>query len=73
MEAIETFENMLNFLNKIENKEKTLDEFLNSIFNEKIIKAQILTEKLIQQEIKQNKSLLLFLKNKFDKMKIQMV
>ena len=70
METIETFENMLNFLNKIENKEKTLDEFLNSIFNEKIIKAQILTEELIQQEIKQNKNLLLFLKNKFDKMKI---
>ena len=70
METIETFENMLNCLNKIENKEKTLDEFLNSIFNEKIIKAQILTEELIQQEIKQNKNLLLFLKNKFDKMKI---
>ena len=70
METIKTLENMLNFLNKIENKEQTLNEYLDRIINEKTINNQILIEQLIQQEISLDKTLLLVLKNKIYTMKL---
>ena len=66
METIKTLENIFNFLNRIENKGQTLDEYLDSIINEKTINNQILTEQLILQEIIQYKTLLLLLKNKIN-------
>ena len=63
VETIKTLENMLNFLNKIENKEQTLNEFLDRIINEKTINNQILTEQLKQHEINLDKTLLLLIKN----------
>ena len=66
METTKTLENIFNFLNRIENKEQTLDEYLDSIINEKTINNQILTEQLILQEIIQYKTLLLLLKNKIN-------
>ena len=66
METTKTLENIFNFLNRIENKGQTLDEYLDSIINEKTINNQILTGQLILQEIIQYKTLLLSLKNKIN-------
>ena len=70
MESIKSLENMLNFLISIENKEQTLNEYLDRIINEKTINNQILIEQLIQQEISLDKTLLLVLKNKIYTMKL---
>ena len=41
-------------LSHIENKDQTLQEVLDDLVTKKVNNAQILTEKLIQQEINQN-------------------
>ena len=53
-EQKETLDKMIEFLSNIENKEKTLDEILDDLVEKKVNNAQVLTEKLIQQEINQN-------------------
>ncbi len=53
-EQKETLDKMIEFLSKVENKEKTLDEILDDLVEKKVNNAQVLTEKLIQQEINQN-------------------
>ena len=53
-EQKEKLDKMIEFLSKVENKEKTLDEILDDLVEKKVNNAQVLTEKLIQQEINQN-------------------
>ena len=57
-EQKESFDKMIEFLSQIENKDQTLDEVLDDLVTKKVNNAQILTEKLIQQEINQNMLLL---------------
>ena len=53
-EQKESLDKMIEFLSQIENKDQTLDEVLDDLVAKKVNNAQILTEKLIQQEINQN-------------------
>ena len=62
-EQKEAIDKMIDFLSKVENKEKTLDEILNDLVEKKVNNAQLLTEKLIQQEINQNIFLLKSIQN----------
>ena len=57
-EQKESLDKMIEFLSQIENKDQTLDEVLDDLVTKKVNNAQILTEKLIQQEINQNMLLL---------------
>ncbi len=62
-EQKEAIDKMIDFLSKVENKEKTLDEILDDLVEKKVNNAQLLTEKLIQQEINQNIFLLKSIQN----------
>ena len=53
-EQKESLDKMIEFFSQIENKDQTLDEVLDDLVTKKVNNAQILTEKLIQQEINQN-------------------
>ena len=53
-EQKESLDKMIEFLSQIENKDQTLQEVLDDLVTKKVNNAQILTEKLIQQEINQN-------------------
>ena len=64
-EQNESLDKMIDFLSQIENKEQTLVEVINDLVEKKVNNAEILTEKLIQQEINQNISLLKNLKKYF--------
>ena len=64
-EQNESLDKMIDFLSQIENKDQTLVEVINDLVEKKINNAEILTEKLIQQEINQNISLLKNLKKYF--------
>ena len=56
----EALDKMIEFLSQIENKNQTIVDVINDWTEKKVNNAQILTEKLIQQEINQN---ILLLKN----------
>ena len=56
----EALDKMIEFLSQIENKNQTIVDVINDLTEKKVNNAQILTEKLIQQEINQN---ILLLKN----------
>ena len=56
----ESLDKMIEFLSQIENKNQTIVDVINDLIEKKLNNAQILTEKLIQQEINQN---ILLLKN----------
>ena len=56
----EALDKMIKFLSQIENKNQTIVDVINDLTEKKVNNAQILTEKLIQQEINQN---ILLLKN----------
>ena len=60
-EQNESLEKMIDFLSNIENKDQTLVEVINDLVEKNVNNAEILTEKLIQQEINQN---ILLIKNK---------
>ena len=62
-EQKESLDKMIEFLSQIENKDQTLDEVLDDLVTKKVNNAQILTEKLIQQEINQNIFLLKSIQN----------
>ena len=62
----ESLDKMIEFLSQIENKEQTLTEVLNDLIDKKVENAQILTQKLIQQEINQNIILLKNLRKYFN-------
>ena len=64
-EQNESLDKMIDFLSQIENKDQTLIEVINDLVEKKVNNAEILTEKLIQQEINQNISLLKNLKKYF--------
>ena len=64
-EQNESLDKMIDFLSQIENKDQTLVEVINDLVEKKVNNAEILTEKLIQQEINQNISLLKNLKKYF--------
>ena len=64
-EQNESLDKMIDFLSQIENKDQTLVEVINDLVEKKVKNAEILTEKLIQQEINQNISLLKNLKKYF--------
>ena len=64
-EQNESLDKMIDFLSQIENKDQTLVEVINDLVEKKVTNAEILTEKLIQQEINQNISLLKNLKKYF--------
>ena len=59
-EKQESLDKMIEFLSQIENKDQTFEEVLDDLVAKKVNNAQILTEKLIQQEINQN---IILLKN----------
>ena len=59
-EQNDSLEKMIDFLSQIENKNQTLVEVINDLVDKKLNNAEILTEKLIQQEINQN---ILLIKN----------
>ena len=59
-EKQESLDKMIEFLSQIENKDQTFEEVLDDLVTKKVNNAQILTEKLIQQEINQN---IILLKN----------
>ena len=65
-EQNESLDKMIDFLSQIENKEQTLVEVLEDLIDKKINNAEMLTEKLIKQEINQNISLLNNLKKYFN-------
>ena len=64
-EQNESLEKMIDFLSNIENKEQTLVEVINDLVEKNVNNAEILTEKLIQQEINQNILLIKNLKKYF--------
>ena len=65
-EQNESLDKMIEFLSQIENKEQTLTDVINDLVDKKIENAQVLTEKLIQQEIIQNITLLKNLRKYFN-------
>ena len=64
-EQNESLEKMIDFLSNIENKDQTLVEVINELVEKNVNNAEILTEKLIQQEINQNILLIKNLKKYF--------
>ena len=54
----EIAENLLTFLNSIENKDQTVDEFVKKMINNKIQKVNEETCNKIEKEIKSNISIL---------------
>ena len=64
-EQNESLEKMIDFLSNIENKDQTLVEVINDLVEKNVNNAEILTEKLIQQEINQNILLIKNLKKYF--------
>ena len=64
-EQNESLEKMIDFLSNIENKDQTLVEVINDLVEKNVNNAEILTEKLIQQEINQNILLIKNLKTYF--------
>ena len=64
-EQNESLEKMIDFLSHIENKDQTLVEVINDLVEKNVNNAEILTEKLIQQEINQNILLIKNLKKYF--------
>ena len=64
-EQNDSLEKMIDFLSQIENKNQTLVEVINDLVDKKLNNAEILTEKLIQQEINQNILLIKNLKKYF--------
>ena len=65
-EQNESLDKMIEFLSQRENKEQTLTDVINDLVDKKIENAQVLTEKLIQQEIIQNITLLKNLRKYFN-------
>ena len=65
-EQNESLDKMIEFLSQIENKEQTLTDVINDLVEKKIENAQVLIEKLIQQEIIQNITLLKNLRKYFN-------
>ena len=59
---IAKLDKILNYLNQLENKEITLAELIDELTNKKIEDAQNATQKSIQEEIEENKKLLMDLK-----------
>ena len=64
-EQNDSLEKMIDYLSQIENKNQTLVEVINDLVDKKLNNAEILTEKLIQQEINQNILLIKNLKKYF--------
>ena len=64
-EQNDSLEKMIDFLSQSENKNQTLVEVINDLVDKKLNNAEILTEKLIQQEINQNILLIKNLKKYF--------
>ena len=64
-EQNESLEKMIDFLSNIENKDQTLVEVINDLVEKNVNNAEILTEKLMQQEINQNILLIKNLKKYF--------
>ena len=54
----DSIDKFINFLKGIENKEQTLDDLIEQIYNNNLNKAYNTTEKYIQIEISQTKKLL---------------
>ena len=72
---MDNFDNSLNnliaMLNKVPNKEQTLEAFIEQIYANNLKKCQDETEKSIEMEIKQTKMLLQNIKEKICQEKIK--
>ena len=60
----QTLEELIYYLNQIQNKEQTLKELLDELINKRINNAQMVTQNLIEQEINQNILFLMGLRKK---------
>ena len=60
----QTLEELIYYLNQIQNKEQTLKELLDELVNKRINNAQMVTQNLIEQEINQNILFLMGLRKK---------
>ena len=66
-----SLDNLITMLNKVPNKEQTLEELIEQIYANNLKKCQDETEKSIEMEIKQTKMLLQNIKEKVCQEKIK--
>ena len=66
-----SLDNLIAILNKVPNKEQTLEEFIEQIYANNLKKCQDEAEKSIEMEIKQTKMLLQNIKEKICQEKIK--